>query len=107
MVKNKDAIKNKIYFLIDFAISENESYPKNPYIKRYVKIAINLSKKINFRLSPNLHKRVCKNCFCLRDFKNTKIRITKKKVNKNIKKYIQYHCLSCGFIKKISFEKVN
>ncbi len=100
MVKNKDAIKNKIYYLIDFAISESQKHKDNPYIKRYIEIAINLSKRINYRLSPEIHSKICKNCFSIRDFKNTKIRITRKKVNKALKKYIQYHCLVCGYVKK-------
>jgi len=102
MVKNKDSIKQKIFLLIDFAIFENENKKINPYIKRYVKLAFELAKKINYRIPKETHKLVCKNCFEIRTIENTKIRITKGKVNHNLKRYLSLHCLSCGYVKKIS-----
>lgn len=99
MSKNKSKIVEKINFLIDFAISEKNK--NNPYIYDYIKISFSLAKKINYRFPSNIHRKVCKNCFSLRDSNNTLIRIEKRKVSKNLRKYIKLHCLSCSYIKKI------
>ena len=69
MVKNKFKIIEKINFLIDFSISEKNK--ENPYIYDYVKIAFSLAKKINYRMPPQIHRKVCKNCFSLRDIKRS------------------------------------
>ena len=106
MVKNKDVIKKKISYLIDFAISENKSHKSNPYIKRYVKLAFEFAKKINYRVPKEIHELVCKNCFEIRNVNNTKTRITRGKVNHKVKKYLQLHCISCNYVKKISIDKV-
>jgi len=102
MVKNKDGIKKKIFYLIDFAISENKYHKSNPYIKKYVKLAFELAKKINYRVPKEIHKLVCKNCFEIRNASNTKTRITRGKVNHKIKKYVSLHCQACNYVKKIS-----
>jgi RNase P subunit RPR2 len=102
MVKNKDAIKKKIFYLIDFAISEKKNEQNNPYLKRSVLLAFELAKKINYRIPKEIHRIVCKNCFEIRNANNTKTRITRGKVNRKVKKYLQLHCLSCNYVKKIS-----
>jgi RNase P subunit RPR2 len=98
MVKDNKKIE-KINFLIDFAISEKKE--NNPYIYDYIKIAFRLAKKIKYPLSKEIHRKVCKKCFTLRDLENTKIRTERRKVNGEYRKYIKLHCLSCSYIKKI------
>ncbi len=100
MVKEKKKIIKKINFLVDFAISEKNN--NNPYIYDYIKIAFDLAKKINYRISKDIHRKVCKKCFSIRTTDNTKIRTERLTVNGKIKKQLKLHCLSCNFIKKIS-----
>jgi len=102
MVKNKDVIRKKISYLIDFAISEKKNRKNNPYIRRYVQLAFELAKKINYRFPKETHMLVCKNCYELRDLNNTKTRIIRNKINHKTKKYVSLHCLSCNYVKKIS-----
>ncbi|HOD89668.1 MAG TPA: hypothetical protein PKK56_01105 [archaeon] len=103
-MKDKEKIKNKIFYLIDFAIDQKNK--NNPYITEYIKIAIDLAKSINFRLPPEIHLKVCKNCYSLRGSENTLIRTETRKVNKKYQKYLKLHCLYCGNIKKINLSKL-
>jgi len=100
MAKDKKKVIEKINFLIDFAISQKNE--NNPYIYDYIKIAFSLSKKVNYRVSYTIHRKICKNCFSIRDLNNTKIRTYSIKVNGKVKKQLKLHCLSCNNIKKIS-----
>ena len=100
MVKEKKKYIEKINFLIDFAISEKKE--KNPYIYDYIKMSFDLAKKVNYRVSKDIHRKVCKKCLTIRTTDNTKIRTERLIVNGKIKKQIKLHCLSCNFIKKIS-----
>ncbi len=106
MVKNKDIIKKKIAFLIDFAVKQSKDTTfSNPFIYDYIKIAFKLAKKINYRLPSSIHRKVCKKCYSIRTTDNTKIRAENRIVNKKKQKYLKIHCLACGNIKKINLSK--
>ena len=108
MSKNKEAIIKKIYFLIDFAEKEkNNTQYTNPYIQKYLKMVIDFSKSINYRLPKDIHLKICKNCLSLRDGSNTKTRTETRQVNHEKKKYLKLHCLLCGKIKKINLSRKN
>jgi RNase P subunit RPR2 len=99
MYKNKQKLIEKIFFLIDFAVSEKNK--DNPYVKEYVELAFRIAKKANYRVPQEIHQKVCKNCFVIRNSENTRYRIETK--NKN--KYLKMHCLECDCIKKIKVVK--
>lgn len=105
MVKDKKQVIEKINFLIDFAISQKNK--KNPYVYNYIKICMDLAKKINYRLPSSFHRKICRNCFSIRTVENTKIRHFTIKKNNLKKKQIKLHCLSCGHIKKITSTNIN
>lgn len=98
---DKDNYKRRIYFLIDFAISESKQKANNPYIKEYIDLAFELSKKINFRMPSEIHRKVCKFCHTIRTSKNTKVRTITENKNHKKQKYLKLHCLECNNIKKI------
>lgn len=98
---NKDNLKKRFFFLIDFAIKEYYSDSKNPYIQEYLKLAFDISKKINYRVPKEIHLKVCKYCYNVRDSNNTKIRTITETKNKEKQKFQKIHCLNCDKIKKI------
>ncbi|MFH0905871.1 MAG: hypothetical protein V1824_00870 [archaeon] len=104
---SKQDIKQKINFILDFAINESKAENfNNPYISEYIKLIIRLAKSINYRLPSKMHLLICKNCNCLRTSSNTIIRTERHKINKKINKYLKIHCLNCNYIKKINLTKV-
>jgi RNase P subunit RPR2 len=103
---NKKDLRSKIKFLLDFALSETDSKANNPYIKDYIQVIFRIAKKINYRLPSLIHRKVCKNCFCIRTDENTIYRIENFKKNGNINKYLKLHCKKCGYIKKINLSKL-
>lgn len=104
MTETKDSLKKRFFYLIDFAISEYRNKNGNPYIKEYIELAFEISKKINYRVSKDVHLMVCKYCFSVRDSKNTKIRTITEIKNHKKQKYIKIHCLNCNNIKKINIK---
>ena len=102
MSKNKQLIKDKVHYLVDFAVSEFNSDKPNPYVYDYVKLSFKLAKTINYRIPKQIHRKVCKKCNSIRNIENTKIRTERRKVNGVYRKYIKINCLSCGNIKKIA-----
>jgi RNase P subunit RPR2 len=107
MALNKRQLKEKIFFILDFALNENEFHKDNPYIVDYIKIIFRIAKKINYRLPSEFHYKVCKNCYCIRNFTNTTIRIENFKKSNKINKFVKLHCKNCDYIKKINFSKHN
>ena len=103
-MKGKDEYKKKVYFLIDFAISENDLNIGNPYIKEYIGLAFDISKKINFRFPKELHRKICRYCYAIRTSKNTKVRTITENKNHKKQKYLKIHCLNCNNIKKIKIK---
>ncbi|HNW05875.1 MAG TPA: ribonuclease P Rpr2/Rpp21/SNM1 subunit [archaeon] len=103
-MKGKDEYKKRVYFLIDFAISENNLKIGNPYIKDYIGLAFDISKKINFRFPKELHRKVCRYCYAIRTSKNTKVRTITENKNHKRQKYLKIHCLECDKIKKIALK---
>jgi len=103
MGKDSLKIKEKINFLLSFI--KEESDKDNPYIKEYLILITDLSKKINYRLPKKVHFLFCKYCFSLRNVENTKIRLITHKKNGVRQKYITLHCKECGKIKKINQTK--
>jgi RNase P subunit RPR2 len=101
MVLNKKKLKEKIFYLLDFALNENTFHKDNPYINEYIKIIFRISKKINYRLPKEIHYKVCKNCYCIRDVNNTTIRLENRTKSGKIYKYLKLHCNNCDYIKKI------
>lgn len=99
MVKDKKKVIEKINFLIDFAISQKQE--NNPYIYDYIRISFDIAKKVNYRLSKDIHRKVCKKCFSIRSVENTKIRTVREKKNGVFVKYLTLNCLSCNYLKKI------
>lgn len=101
MSETKDALKKRFTFLIDFAILEYNNKTDNPYITEYIELAFEISKKINYRVSKDIHLKVCKYCFNIRDSKNTKYRTVTEIKNHKKQKYLKIHCLNCNHLKKI------
>ncbi len=95
MYKDKKDLRKKIFFLIDFAIDEQDK--NNPYVEEYVSLAIRIAKKINYRLPKEIHMKVCKKCFKIRNSNNTRYRTE----TNNKKKFLKIHCLACDYLKKI------
>jgi RNase P subunit RPR2 len=95
VLKNKQKMINKIHFLIDFAIQEENK--NNPYIQEYVQLAIRISQKIKYKLPLEIHQKICKRCYIIRNSKNTRYRTE----TKNNKKFLKITCLNCDYIKKI------
>jgi len=105
MTKGKEQIRRKVDFLIGFAVEQASAWPENPFIKEYIGLAFDLAKKVNYRIPSEIHRKVCKNCFCLRTADNTMTRTERRKVNKVYQKYIKIHCLNCEYIKKLKINK--
>jgi RNase P subunit RPR2 len=103
-MKNKEDYRKRIYSLIDFAILEYQSEKENPYIKEYIELAFDISKKINFRFPKELHRKVCRYCYAIRTNKNTKFRTEVRQKNRKAQKYLKIHCLECDKIKKIALK---
>jgi len=104
MGETKEQLKKRLFFLIDFAISENIKKTNNPHLTEYIMLAFDISKKINFRIPKDIHAKVCKFCYCIRDSKNTSIRTITETKNHKPQKYLKIHCLNCNNIKKIKIE---
>lgn len=102
MAETKDSLKKRFFYLIDFAISENNK--NNPYVGEYIQLAFDISKKINYRVPKDIHLKICKYCYSIRDLKNTKIRTITETKNKQKNKYLKIHCLNCNNIKKIKIK---
>lgn len=105
MSKDSKKIKEKIDFLLNFV--KQQSKEDNPYIKEYLMLIVELSKKINYRLPKKAHILFCKHCFSLRTIENTKIRVVRHKKNGAIQRYLTLHCKECDQIKKINLTKLN
>lgn len=104
MGKDSLKIKEKINFLLSFV--KEESDKGNPYIKEYLILITELSKKINYRLPKKVHFLFCKYCFSLRNVENTKIRVINHKKNGTMQKYLIVHCKECDKIKKINITRL-
>jgi RNase P subunit RPR2 len=105
MRKDSKKIKEKIDVLLSFV--KEQSKEDNPYIKEYIMLILDLSKKINYRLPKKAHILFCKHCFSLRNLESTKIRVIRHKKNGALQKYLTLHCKECGKIKKINLTKQN